>query len=263
MTQEHDEPATADDEPSSVEPAPLRNTLYRKVTRGKRKLTRGRLLVYRIAVAIAWCTVRAIWASCRVTHVTGKETAEQATRDLKSLIPVYWHQHMLFGARALLDLRSAGLKVGFLVSPSIDGTGPAMLVQKVGAHVIRGSSTHTGARALRDYYETIVKQQISPAITPDGPRGPLHEFKPGAIMLAQITGKPILPIAVAHSRKVTFRTWDSFELPLPFSRIAIVYGEPVKVSRAMDATALAGWQQKMAARLFDLRRQAEAALEQG
>ena len=264
MTQEHDDPAVADDdEPSSTDPAQLRNTLYRKVTRGKRKLTRGRLLVYRVAVVIAWWAVRAIWASCRVTHVAGKATAEQAIRDLKSLIPVYWHQHMLFGARALLDLRDAGLKVGFLVSPSIDGTGPAMLVQKVGAHVIRGSSTHTGARALRDYYETIVKQQVSPAITPDGPRGPLHEFKPGAIMLAQITGKPILPIAVAYSFKVTFRTWDSFELPLPFSRVAIVYGEPVKVSRAIDAAALAGWQQQMAGCLLDLRRQAEAALEQG
>ena len=263
MTQPHDEPASASDEEPAAGPAPLKNSLYRKVTRGKRKLTRGRLLLYRVAVVVAWCAVRAIWASCRVTHVAGKERAEQAIRDLKSLIPVYWHQHMLFGARALLDLRSAGLKPGFLVSPSIDGTAPAMLVQKVGAHVIRGSSTHTGARALRDYYETIVKQQISPAITPDGPRGPLHEFKPGAIMLAQISGKPILPIAIAPSRKVTFRTWDAFELPLPFSRIAIVYGEPVKVSRAMDAAALAGWQQTMAARLLDLRRQAEAALEQG
>jgi lysophospholipid acyltransferase (LPLAT)-like uncharacterized protein len=263
MTQEHDDLAVAGDEPPSSEPAQLKNTLYRKVTRGKRRLTRGRVLLYRVAAVVAWWAVHAIWASCRVTHVAGKGTAEQAVRDLQSLIPVYWHQHMLFGARALLDLRGAGLKVGFLVSPSVDGTGPAMLVQKFGAHVIRGSSTHTGARALRDYYETIVKQQISPAITPDGPRGPLHEFKPGAIMLSQITGKPILPIAVAHSRKVTFRTWDSFELPLPFSRVAIVYGEPVKVSRAMDATALAGWQQQMAERLLDLRRQAEAALEQG
>ncbi len=263
MTREHDDPAVAedDDEPASTGPGQLKNTLYRKVTRGKRKLTRGRLLLYRVAVVIAWWAVRAIWASCRVTHVAGKATAEQAIRDLKSLIPVYWHQHMLFGARALLDLRAAGLKVGFLVSPSIDGTGPAMLVQKVGAHVIRGSSTHTGARALRDYYETIVKQQVSPAITPDGPRGPLHEFKPGAIMLAQITGKPILPIAVAYSFKVTFRTWDSFELPLPFSRVAIVYGDPVQVSRAMGAEALAGWQQQMAGRLVELRRQAEAALE--
>ena len=249
-----DTEATENDEP--------RNTLYRKATRGRRRLTRGRMLLYRVAVVVAWYLVRFFWATCRVHRTVGLERAREAVREFRSLIPVYWHQHMLFGARALLDLRSAGLKVGFLVSPSVDGTGPAMLVQKVGAHVIRGSSTHTGARALRDYYETIVKQQISPAITPDGPRGPLHEFKPGAIMLSQITGRPILPIAVAHSCKVTFRTWDSFELPLPFSRIAIVYGEPVKVSRAMDAAALAGWQQTMADRLLELRRQAEAALEQ-
>ena len=52
----------------------------------------------------------------------------------------------------------------------MDGTAPAMLVERIGGHVIRGSSTATGARALRDYYETIVKQEISPAITPDGPR---------------------------------------------------------------------------------------------
>jgi lysophospholipid acyltransferase (LPLAT)-like uncharacterized protein len=250
-------------EAADADSAAPKNTLYRKVTRGKRKLTRGRMLLYRVAVVVAWWLVRSLWASCRVTYVSGKAAAEQAARDHKSLIPVYWHQHVLFGARALLDLRDAGLKVGFLVSPSIDGTAPAMLVEKVGAHVIRGSSTHTGARALRDYYETIVKQLISPAITPDGPRGPLHEFKPGAIMLSQITGKPILPIAVAHARKYTFRTWDAFELPLPFSRVAIVYGEPVKVSRAMDAAALAGWQQQMTERLLDLQRQAQAALERG
>ncbi len=110
-------PGGADDARPSAESAPLKNTLYRKVTRGKRKLTRGRLLLYRVAVVVAWWVVRALWASCRVTHVAGKAAAEQAVRDLKSLIPVYWHQHMLFGARALLDLRDAGLKVGFLVSP--------------------------------------------------------------------------------------------------------------------------------------------------
>ena len=131
-----------------------------------------------------------------------------------------------------------GSRSGFLISPSVDGTAPAMLVEKIGGHVIRGSSTHTGARALRDYYETIVKQQVSPAITPDGPRGPVHEFKPGAVMLSQITGKPILPVAVAASRTFTFNTWDKFELPLPFSRVAIVYGEPVKIARTSDAECI-------------------------
>jgi lysophospholipid acyltransferase (LPLAT)-like uncharacterized protein len=259
---EPDDPTTpASGEPAPTTHEPLRNTLYRKVTKGRRRLTPGRRLLYRVAVAVAWQAVRLLWSTCRVTHVAGLERAREAVRDSKSLIPVYWHQHMLFGARAVLDLQRDGLKVGFLISPSIDGTAPAMLVEKVGGVVIRGSSTHTGARALRDYYETIVKQQVSPALTPDGPKGPLHEFKPGAIMLSQITGKPILPVAVAASRRYTFRTWDAFEVPLPFSRIAIVYGEPVKVTRAMDATALAGWQQRMAATLLDLRREAEAALD--
>jgi lysophospholipid acyltransferase (LPLAT)-like uncharacterized protein len=253
----------SDDENASARTAqePLRNTLYRRVTKGQRRLTPGRMLMYRVAVAIGWAVIRMLWATCRVTHVSGLEAARQAVRESKSLIPVYWHQHMVFGARAVLDLRSEGLQAGFLISPSIDGTAPAMLVEKVGGVVIRGSSTHTGARALRDYYETIVKKLVSPAITPDGPKGPLHEFKPGAIMLSQITGKPILPIAIAAARAIRFRTWDAFELPLPFSRIAIVYGEPVKVGRATDTAALEQWQAKMAESLRALRRQAEDALE--
>ena len=260
MNEPHEE-RTPPESTGSAQPEPLRNTLYRKVTKGKRRLTPARLWMYRVAVVIAWWAIRLIWQSCRIEHVRGRETAARAVRDGKSVIPVYWHQHMLFGVHALLALRPEGLKLGFLISPSIDGTAPAMLVEKIGGHVIRGSSTHTGARALRDYYETIVKQHISPAITPDGPRGPLHEFKPGAVMLSQITGKPILPVAVAASRAYTFKTWDRFELPLPFSRIAIIYGEPVKISRTSDAAALAGLQRQMAERLSALRAEAETALQ--
>ena len=242
------------------QPPELRNTLYRKVTRGNRRLTRGRLLLYRIAVVAAWTLVRFFWATCRVQRTLGLERARDAVRESRSVIPVYWHQHMLFGVRALLDLRDDGLRIGFLISPSVDGTAPAMLVGKIGGHVIRGSSTHTGARALRDYYETIVKQEISPALTPDGPKGPLHEFKPGAVMLAQLTGKPILPVSVAASHAFRLPTWDRFELPLPFSRVVIAYGEPVKMPRGVDAESLARLQGEMAGRLQALQQEARAAL---
>ena len=259
MSEQENTPA--DGGPGPTGQAPLKNALYTGTTRSRRELTRARLVMYRVAVVIAWSLVRFLWWTCRTTHVSGIDAARQAVRESKSLIPVFWHQHLLFGARATLDLRDAGLKAGFLISPSVDGTAPAMLVEKVGGVVIRGSSTNTGARALRDFYETIVKQQVSPALTPDGPRGPLHEFKPGAIMLAQITGKPILPIAVAASWKYTFRTWDAFELPLPFSRIAISYGEPVQVGRGLSSESLADWQKDLAGRLLRLRREAEAALD--
>jgi lysophospholipid acyltransferase (LPLAT)-like uncharacterized protein len=261
MMREDEEASDGQEAASAAGEETPRNTLYRKVGKGKRQLTRGRLLLYRVAVVIAWWLVRLLWRTCRITHVAGLEQARQAVRDAKSLIPVFWHQHLLFGGRAVLDLRSAGLKAGFLISPSVDGTAPAMLVEKVGGVAIRGSSTHTGARALRDFYETVVKQQVSPALTPDGPKGPLHEFKPGAIVLAQITGRPILPIAVAASAKYTFPTWDAFELPLPFSRIAIVYGEPVSIRRGMTADALPEMQRLMAGTLIELRRRAETALD--
>ncbi len=241
----------------------LRNTLYRRTKRGRRQLTPVRMLVYRIAVVVAWQLVRFFWATCRIHGRPGFERARAAVRESKSLIPVFWHQHLLFGARALLDLRDDGLKVGFLISASVDGTAPAMLVQRIGGHVIRGSSTHTGARALRDYYETIVKQQVSPAITPDGPRGPVHEFKPGAVVLAQLTGRPILPISIAASRTWRFRTWDEFELPLPFCRVVIAYGEPVRMPRGLDAESLARMQVEMARTLQELQVEARAALTKG
>jgi len=247
-----DTEATGHDEP--------RNTLYRKATRGRRRLTRGRMLLYRVAVVVASVLIRFFWATCRVHRTVGLERAREAVRESRSLIPVYWHQHMLFGVRALLDLRPAGLKIGFLISPSVDGTGPAMLVGRIGGHVIRGSSTATGARALRDYYETIVKQEISPALTPDGPRGPLHDFKPGAVMLSQITGKPILPVSIAASHAFRFPTWDQFELPLPFSRVVIAYGEPVRMPRGLDAASLARMQAEMTQKLHDLQQVARAAL---
>jgi len=249
------------DEQQEPERDELRNTLYRQVTRTQRRLTKSRMLLYRVGVVVGWGLVRFFWSTCRVHRVIGLEAARNAVRSSRSVIPVYWHQHILFGVRALLELRPDGFKAGFLVSPSVDGTAPSMLVKKVGGHVIRGSSSHTGARALRDFYETIVKQEISPAITPDGPRGPVHEFKPGAIMLAQLTGKPILPVSIAASRTWTFRTWDRFELPLPFSRIVIAYGEPVRVPRVLDAEALSRMQVEMAGRLQALKTEARAALE--
>jgi hypothetical protein len=238
----------------------LRNTLYRKVTRGKRRLTRGRLMLYRAAVVIGYWAGRFVWASCRMQSPIGLERARQSVLESRSVIPAYWHQHMLFAVKGLLDLGPEGLKLGFLISPSVDGVAPSMLVRKIGGHVIRGSSTHTGARALRDFYETIVKQEISPAITPDGPRGPVHEFKPGAVLLSQLTGRPIILVSVAASRTWRFKTWDRFELPLPFSRVVIAYGEPVRVPRVLNADALARAQGEMAEKLLALNAQARAAL---
>ena len=134
-----------------------------------------------------------------------------------------------------------------------------MMVRRFGAAVIRGSSTHTGARALRDYYQALVRDNVSPVITPDGPRGPRFRFKPGALLLAQMSGRPILPMSYAASRAWLIK-WDKFVIPLPFSRIAIAIGAPRYVPRAMSAAALTQLQGQMEEELKRLYGVARAAL---
>lgn len=226
-----------------------RNTLYRKVTRARRRLTPTRLLLYRIGAPMAGAIIRAWWAMTRVVAVLGEGRLQQAIADFGVVIPVYWHQQQLLPTKYLVAHHADGLKLGFLVSPSVDGEMPAMIVQRTGAHAIRGSSSATGARALRDYYLAITRDGISPAITPDGPKGPAHDFKPGAILLSQLSGKPILPMAFAARRAYRFPTWDRFILPLPFTGTALAIGEPRVVPKRFDTGGLEEWQARMAAEL--------------
>jgi lysophospholipid acyltransferase (LPLAT)-like uncharacterized protein len=237
----------------------LRNTIYRTLTRSGRRMTRARRALYALAVPLGLAIIRLWWLTCRITRVQGGEHLTAALAQAPSLVPCYWHQHQLFCGKYLLEQRSRGLKPGWLISPSVDGELGARLVRRLGAHVIRGSSTHTGARALRDYYQALVQEQVSPVVTPDGPRGPRFKFKPGAILLAQMSGRPMLPLAYAASRAWLVK-WDKFVIPVPFSRIAIAVGPPRYVPRVSDSKALERLQAEMELELKRLYQEARASL---
>lgn len=228
----------------------------------RRRLTPLRRLVYALATPVALLLIRLWWRSCRIVSVTGAQHLDAALAAAPSLLPCYWHQHELFCARYLLSQVPRGLKLGFLVSPSVDGEVPAAIARRLGADVIRGSSTRTGAKALRDYYRLLVNENVSPVITPDGPTGPPRRFKPGGLLLAQISGRPLLPMAFAASSAWHFG-WDDFVLPRPGSRIAIAIGAPVSIGRSValgEAPVLEQWQLRLEQELAVLSQQAEAAL---
>jgi lysophospholipid acyltransferase (LPLAT)-like uncharacterized protein len=229
----------------------LRNTLYRRLTRSGRRMTAARRLLYAIVVPVGLVIIKAWWASCRIVKVEGVEHLEAALQKAPSLVPCYWHQHQGFCAKYLLDERGRGFAVGWLISPSVDGEIGARLVRRVGGRVIRGSSSHTGARALRDYYLALVQENICPVITPDGPRGPRFKFKPGAILLAQMSGRPMLPMAYAASRASLIK-WDKFVLPWPGSRIVIAIGPARYVPRVLDAAHIERLQGEMEVELLRL-----------
>ena len=237
----------------------LRNTLYKTVTRSGRRMTRARRALYAVVVPLGLAIIRFWWRTCRIHHIEGEEHLTAALAKAPSLVPCYWHQHQLFCARYLLERRSRGLVPGWLISPSVDGELGAMMVNRIGARAIRGSSSHTGARALRDYYVALVKDNISPVVTPDGPKGPRFKFKPGAILLAQMSGRPMLPMAYAASRAWLIQ-WDKFVIPVPFARISIAIGAPRYVARVLDAAGMEALQREMELQLHRLYQQAAARL---
>jgi lysophospholipid acyltransferase (LPLAT)-like uncharacterized protein len=237
----------------------LRNTIYEQQTRSGRRLTPARLFLYRLLVPMASSVLRLVWRWSRVRRVLGAEHIAAALAGAPSFIPVYWHQHQVFCVKHLLEQRAAGLKLGFLISPSVDGEIGAMLVRSLGGEVIRGSSSYTGARALRDYYQALARDGVSPAITPDGPRGPPWKFKPGAVLLAQLSGRPMIPLSYAASHAWRIK-WDRFVIPMPLSRIVIAVGEPVYVPKGLSASGLERLQLDMEHRLRALFEDAHGAL---
>jgi lysophospholipid acyltransferase (LPLAT)-like uncharacterized protein len=241
-----------------TDPQRPREAPPRVQSRSGRRLTPLRATLYRLAVPLAIGLVRLWWRLCPVVRVLGDEHAARAIAAGAS-IPVYWHEHQLYCIRYLLLQRARGMKLGFLISPSLDGEIAARMAERGGAYVIRGSSNNTGARALRDYYVAL-QQGLSPGITPDGPTGPRGEFKAGAVLIAQMSGRPILPLAYHATRAWRFRTWDRFVLPVPFARVAVAVGAPRQVPKGLDADALQRWQRELGDELRALEAAAREAL---
>lgn len=202
----------------------------------------------------------AITRSTRHIEVIGEAHIIKLIADQQAFLACYWHQQIIFSVWYLLQMRRHGLKIGFLVSPSGDGELVARALSAEGVETIRGSSSRTGAQALRNIYLAIKQQGLSIATPPDGPRGPAYEFKQGWITLASMTGAPLLPIAYAVNWYWEWNSWDKFWLPLPFCRCVIAVGEPRCVAKKINEAELSELQAIMAEQLNQLQTTARNAL---
>jgi len=225
-----------------------------------RSLTWKRKLGYAIIRPVVKLFLASFWWTCRVEKIIGDEYAQQLIKDGQPIIPCYWHQMHIFGSWYMRKLQQRGLKIGFLISPSVDGEVAAKIVESWGAVAIRGSSNRTGAKALKDMYNTITKDKVSPVTTSDGPTGPVHVFKQGAVMLAQLTQSPMLPVAYAASRYWQVDSWDQFIIPKPFSHIVIAVGAPHRIDKKANAEQLEAERLKIENELNDLINTAKNAL---
>ena len=83
---------------------------------------------------------------------------------------------------------------------------------------MRGSSSRLGREAATALVE-VLRSGDDVGITPDGPRGPCYEVKPGAIIVTRRTRAPMLLVGGEFSSAWRLGSWDRFYVPVPFSRV--------------------------------------------
>ncbi len=185
----------------------------------------GRLAAHAIHLA-----VRCLSASLRWEH----QHHPDATTAIRSgrVIFAIWHNRLALCLPAYSRAigHAPGRRMAALVSASRDGGILAHVLHLSDVLPIRGSTSRRGPQALRELV-TAARSQHDLALTPDGPRGPRYQAQEGAILAAQFTGLPIIPASWAPAWKFNLRSWDAFQVPLPFSTCLFRMGEPIHVPR--------------------------------
>jgi lysophospholipid acyltransferase (LPLAT)-like uncharacterized protein len=135
-----------------------------------------------------------------------------------------WHEALL---PLLWQHRHQG--VAIVVSEAREGRYLADFAGGLGYRSLYGSSTRGGTRALLAAVREL-RAGRAVAFTPDGPRGPRRELKPGVVAAAQRGGAAIVPLHAEADRAWRLHSWDRFMIPKPFARVHISYGHPFEVA---------------------------------
>lgn len=153
-----------------------------------------------------------------------QEVIDELQQKNQNYVLAFWHSTMLLPWYVHRNQTFAAL-----TSLSKDGDLLARQLKSWNYKVVRGSSSKGGDVALGIMVD-LAKNKYSIAITPDGPRGPVRQFKAGAVITAKKSGIPVVLAGVGFSKKIKLNSWDSFEVPKFFSRAKIVYSEPIFVN---------------------------------
>lgn len=193
---------------------------------------------------------------CRSMKITrlNYEHMYKLDKQNKNYIIAFWHGTMLLP----WYLHGRPDTVA-LTSKSKDGDLLSRILKHWNYKVVRGSSSSGGDVALGimvDY----AKNNCSIAITPDGPRGPSHGFKAGAVIAAKKGGIPLILVGVGYGKKRVLNNWDKFEIPSFFSTSKVIYSDPIEFSANLSYDETSEEIKKCELLLNKLQKQAEESV---
>jgi lysophospholipid acyltransferase (LPLAT)-like uncharacterized protein len=192
-----------------------------------------------IVIRIIGSTIR--WQSEGDSHL------DEIYRSGKRAIFTVWHGRIF---PATYYWRQRGIAV--LTSLNRDGEAIAQCIKRFGYVAPRGSSSRGGLRALAEMAREI-RQGRDCGFTVDGPRGPKYVAKQGPILLAFKTGAAIFCFHISMKHKVQLKSWDEFQIPLPFTQALVLKAPPIWVPADASEAHLRDLQQRMQATLDTLR----------
>ena len=204
-------------------------------------------LIIRAAALAVYSVIKIIGMTARF-EVIGWENHEAATRDGGLPIYNFWHQGIF-----LTTYWWRNRQIVVMSSKSFDGQYTGRAIQRFGYGVVRGSSTRGAVGAVVEMAR-LMRAGYTTGFTIDGPKGPAKVAKMGSVLLAKKTGNPIMPVSTALKNCWTVKSWDSFQIPKPFTRARIYVAPPIYVEADADETMLQAKRDELQAALEKLDR---------
>jgi hypothetical protein len=169
-----------------------------------------------------------------------------------SVVFATWHQ-LLFTT----IITQKNEKIQVMVSRSLDGELVCPTAEKMGYVPVRGSSRKGnidkgGKKAMAQMIDNIFNKGLSAGIAVDGPKGPAKKVKAGVIKIASETGASIIPSLSSARDYWSFKSWDEFRVPKPFTRVIVRQGKPIPVPKDLGMEGLNQYKTKVEKALLEL-----------
>jgi lysophospholipid acyltransferase (LPLAT)-like uncharacterized protein len=209
----------------------------------------------------AWLSValfRLLFATCRQVHLAPEPRCRldyPPDGDPERFIACVWHDALI--VPTFVSPRRIRRRTCCLVSRHQDGGYLADAMAILGYTTVRGSTNRGGAQAMKQLMDDTAGKHI--VITPDGPRGPRRELKPGAVFLASQTGRRICACAYASRSEWRIKgSWTDMAIPRPFTTIYLLTSAPISIPPDLSRVELNRHAQIVQAEMERLTAEAEA-----
>ncbi len=208
------------------------------------------LIIKYVIPPIAMLIIYLLGITYRKEVVGGESERSLMTRGLNPIYAI-WHGRLFY-----MTFFNRWQGIFALVSPSTDGEIISRTIRLFGIRTIRGSSYKSGSKAFRELIR-VVRNKGRVFITVDGSRGPVFNVQKGILHLAKISNMPVLPVTYGAEKAHVFKSWDRFIIPYPFTRVVVIYGEPVYVPRDSSEEEIEAKRAELEERLVEMTERAD------